>query len=321
MLATLGELPAPARDALFGYEFKWDGVRALAHVDRGTVRLLSRNELEVQVAYPELDGLWRSLTRRRVVLDGEVVAVDPGTGRISFGALQSRMHVTDRARARRLADAGPVTYLIFDVLHLDGSGTTGLSYVRRRELLESLELSGPRWAVPPTFSGGGAAVLATSKEQGLEGVVAKGLASVYEPGRRSASWVKIKNSRMQEVVVVGWTPGQGNRAGTIGALLLGIPGADGLEYVGSVGTGFTRAALRDLLARLEPLERSTSPFVGEIPAKAAAGARFTTPEIVGEVEFAEWTRDGRLRHPTWRGLRPDKDVNGVVKEPDAVRKR
>lgn len=188
MLATAGPLPPLDRDPLFGYELKWDGVRALAHCDSGTVRLLSRNDHDVSVSYPELRPLWRSLAARRVVLDGEVVAVDAATGRISFGALQRRMHVNDDGRARRLAEAHPVTYLLFDVLHLDGRSTTGLTYVQRREVLTSLELQGPRWATPPSFSGGGAAVLGASLEQGLEGVVAKRLASVYEPGRRSGDW-------------------------------------------------------------------------------------------------------------------------------------
>lgn len=314
MLATLGPLPSARLDPLFGYEFKWDGVRALAHVDRATVRLSSRNDNDVAGAYPELVELWRSLAARPVVLDGEVVAVDPATGRISFGALQHRMHVTDRNRARRLAEANPVTYLVFDVLHLDGQRTTGMTYVERRQVLDSLALAGPRWATPPSFPGGGNDVLATSREQGLEGVVAKRLDSVYRPGKRSPDWVKVKNSRTQEVVIGGWTAGQGNRGGTIGSLILGLPGPDGLQYVGNVGTGFTRSMLADVLSRLRRIEQPTSAFVGTLPARSTEGARWTCPDLVGEVEFAEWTRDGRLRHPTWRGLRPDKEPGDVVRE-------
>lgn len=310
MLATPGQLPPPERDQLFAYEFKWDGVRVLAFCGAGTPRLLSRNGNDVSVAYPEL----RSLADRRVVLDGEVVAVDPSTGRMSFAALQPRMHLRDAARAGRLAEAHPVTYLVFDVLHLDGRSTTALTYVQRRQLLLSLELPGSRWAVPPSFTGGGPAVLATSLEQGMEGVLAKRLASVYTPGRRSGDWVKVKNVRAQEVLVVGWTPGQGNRAGTIGSLLLGVHGPDGVEYVGNVGTGFTYAVLRDLLSRLERLERPSSPLRTEPPARLLEGVRWSAPDLVGEVAFAEWTREGRLRHPTWRGLRPDKDADEVVRE-------
>jgi bifunctional non-homologous end joining protein LigD len=314
MLATAGPLPPPEQDRRYAYEFKWDGVRAVAHVDRGSARLLSRNDHDVVGAYPELDELWRSLSGRRVVLDGEVVATDPVSGRISFGALQSRMHVTDRFRARRLATSTPVTYLVFDVLYLDGRSSTSLTYVQRRELLAGLRLAGPRWAVPPSFTGGGSDVLAASREQQLEGVMAKQLVSAYEPGRRTGSWVKVKNVRAQTVVVGGWTPGQGNRTGTVGALLVGIPGPEGLEYAGNVGTGFSRAALADLLSRLQRRERATSPFTGPVPARAGTGARWTVPELVGEVEYAEWTRDGRLRHPTWRGLRPDRSPADVERE-------
>jgi len=314
MLATPGSLPPARLDPAFAYEFKWDGVRAVAHVDGRNFRLSSRNDNDVVGAYPELIPLWQSLAARPVVLDGEVVAVDPASGRISFGALQHRMHVTDRSRARRLAEANPVTYLIFDVLHLDGHRTTGLTYAERRQALESLGLSGPRWATPPTFTGGGAGVLATSREQGLEGVVAKRRDSVYLPGRRSPSWVKVKNVRAQEVVIGGWTAGRGSRGGTIGSLVLGVPGPDGLQYVGNVGTGFTRSMLADVLGQLRRIEQPASAFVGVLPARGTEGARWTRPDLVGEVEFAEWTRDGRLRHPTWRGLRPDKDPGDVVRE-------
>lgn len=314
MLATPGPLPPARQDPLFGYEFKWDGVRAIAHVHAGTARLLSRGGNDVAGAYPELDELWQALAGHAVVLDGEVVAVDPTTGRISFGALQPRMHVTDRSRARRLAEANPVTYLVFDVLHLDGERITSLSYAERRRVVGSLGLAGPRWATPPSFTGGGADVLATSAEQRMEGVVAKRLDSVYLPGRRSASWVKVKNHRTQEVVIGGWTAGQGNRGGTIGSLVLGVPGPGGLEYVGNVGTGFSRGVLTDVLARLRRIEQPGPAFVGTLPARATVGARWTRPELVGEVEFAEWTRDGRLRHPTWRGLRPDKQPGDVVRE-------
>jgi bifunctional non-homologous end joining protein LigD len=206
MLATLGSLPPQSQDAVFGYEMKWDGLRAVSYVDGGRVRLMTRNDLEVSATYPELGALGEALGATSVVLDGEIVAVDRSTGRISFAALQPRMHVQNPAQARRLSERVPVTYRLFDVLYLDGRTTIGLSYQQRRELLESLELRGPRWDTPPYCRGGGAKALAASIEQGLEGVVAKRLDSVYEPGRRSRAWIKVKHASVQEVVIGGWRP-------------------------------------------------------------------------------------------------------------------
>lgn len=313
MMATLGELPPPAQDDRYGYELKWDGVRAVVYVEGGRVRALTRNDLDVTATYPELRVLGEALGATSVVLDGELVAFDKA-GRISFGALQPRMHVQDAARVRRLAAQTPVTYVVFDLLHLDGRDTVDLPYRQRRELLEGLRLSGPHWDTPPYTEGGGPRLLDTSREQGLEGVVAKRLDSAYEPGRRSRAWIKVKNLRTQEVVIAGWRPGQGNRADTVGSLLLGLPGPDGLRYAGSVGTGFTRQMLDDLRRLLRPLERRTSAFAADPPSRDVRDAHWVTPKLVGEVRFTEWTRDGRLRHPAWRGLRPDKSPADVVPE-------
>ncbi|BCJ77542.1 ATP-dependent DNA ligase [Catellatospora sp. IY07-71] len=313
MLATLGELPPPAQDGCYGYELKWDGVRAIGYAEGGRVRVLTRNDLDVTAAYPELLAFGAALGTTSAVFDGELIAFD-AAGRVSFGALQPRMHVQDAARVRRLAAATPVTYVLFDLLHLNGCDTTALPYRQRRELLEGLGLSGPHWDTPPYTEGGGPRLLATSREQGLEGVMAKLLDAPYEPGRRSRAWVKIKNLRTQEAVIVGWRPGQGNRADTIGSLLLGIPGPGGLVYAGSVGTGFTRQMLGELRTRLSRLEREDSPLAAPPPARDARDARWVSPELVGEVRFTEWTRDGRLRQPAWRGLRPDRSPWDVVRE-------
>ncbi|MGW0232350.1 non-homologous end-joining DNA ligase [Actinopolymorpha singaporensis] len=314
MLATLGELPPARDDEKFGYEMKWDGLRAVAYADGTKVRLKTRNDLDVTGTYPELADLQESLGSLPAVLDGEIVAFDAKTGRISFAALQQRMHVRDAAQVRRLREQSPVTYLIFDLLHLDGRSTVDLTYEQRRELLESLELRGPHWDTPPYTRGGGQELMAASKEQALEGVLAKRLTSRYEPGRRSRDWIKVKHARTQEVVIGGWQPGKGRREGTIGSLLLGVPGPDGLEYVGQVGTGFTDEMLADLADRTRRIARRTSPFAGTMPAKDSRDAHWVTPKLVGEVRFAEWTRDGRLRHPAWRGLRPDKAPDDVVRE-------
>lgn len=314
MLATAGALPAERDDERYGYELKWDGVRAMVYVQGGRARALSRNDRDVTASYPELRAMAASLGTRQLVLDGEVVALDE-VGRPSFGVLQSRMHVTKPADVRRLAAQVPVTFLAFDVVHLDGRDPTALPYVERRALLDALELSGPAWQTTPWFRGGGRQVLAASVQQGLEGIVAKRLDSPYQPGRRSEAWIKVKNLRTQEVVIGGWKPGQGRRADTIGSLLLGVRTDDRLVYAGHVGTGFTDAALRDLADRLAPLRQRTSPFADELPRPDARDAVWVAPSLVGEVEFGEWTRDRRLRHPSWRGLRPDKEPAEVRREP------
>jgi bifunctional non-homologous end joining protein LigD len=301
MLAVLAELPA--EDAGFGYEFKWDGVRLVSYVLPDRLRLLSRSDRDVTGTYPELAGLVDLLGGVPAVLDGEVVAY--AAGRPSFAALQERMHV--RAPSPQLAARVPVTYHVFDVLHLGAHSTLGLPYAERRGLLAELALSGPHVRTPPWFDSGGADVLAASTQQGLEGVVAKRLAAPYLPGRRSPDWRKVKDLRTVEVLVGGWRPGEGRRAGLIGSLLLGLPETGGVRYVGHVGTGFTEAMLRDLGARLAPLARGTSPFAGPLPRDHARGARWVQPLLVGEVAYGEWTGDGILRHPSWRGLRPDKD--------------
>jgi bifunctional non-homologous end joining protein LigD len=302
----------PERDEDYAYETKWDGVRAVGYVLGGTLRLVSRNDADVTAAYPELADLAAALPVDAIV-DGEIVAVD-AAGRVSFGALQPRMHLRDARQVARLAERSPVTYHLFDLLYLDGNSTVDLPYRQRRELLEGLGLSGARWDVPPYAVGGGAERLQESREQKTEGIMAKRLDSRYQPGRRSPGWLKIKNFSTQEVVVAGWTPGKGNRAGTLGALLMGIPGTDGLEYVGSVGTGFTRDILDELMSELGPLARKTTALIGELPARDIKDAHWVKPSLVGEVAFAEWTRDGRLRHPSWRGVRRDKSPDEVVRE-------
>jgi bifunctional non-homologous end joining protein LigD len=317
MLATPGTLPGGADEPRWAFEMKWDGVRLVAYVDPGAppdvaVRLMTRNDREVAATYPELSALTDAVGRHRAVLDGEVVAFD-AQGRPSFGELQARMHV--QHPSRDLLARVPVTYLVFDLLHLDGTSLLTATYDERRRILLDLGLDAHRVATPPAFEGDGAAALAASSAQGLEGVLAKRRESTYEPGRRTRNWVKVKHVRTQEVVVVGWQPGEGRRGGGVGSLLLGVHDeADRLVYAGNVGTGFTQRVLDDLAARLRPLARKTSPLADEVPRAQAKNAQWVTPRLVGEVAFGEWTRDGRLRHPTWRGLRPDKVADDVVPE-------
>lgn len=316
MLATAGPLPERDEDR-WAFEMKWDGVRAVAYVDPAlppgrALRLLTRNDREVSATYPDLAGLVDAVGGHPVVLDGEIVAFDT-QGRPSFGQLQARMHV--QRPGRELLERVPVSYLVFDLLHLDGSSLLGSTYDERRAALLALDVADGRVATPPAFEGDGAAAREASRAQGLEGVLAKRRVSTYEPGRRSRDWVKVKNIRTQEAVVVGWRPGEGRRSSQFGSLLLGVHDDSGrLVYAGHVGTGFTERVLDDLVRRLAPLERATSPLDGDVPRAEARDAHWVTPRLVGEVAFSEWTHDGRLRHPVWRGLRPDKSAEEVVPE-------
>ena len=303
MLATAGTLPQPGDDSDWAHEMKWDGVRAMVYVTEDRVRVLTRNDRDVAVTYPELTDIRGALKGRPALLDGEIVAFGP-TGRPDFGELQQRMHVSAPDKVRALQRATPVTLLIFDLVHLDGRSLLKAAYEERRELLESLHLAGNSWSTPPAFLGNGLAAVAVSRHQGLEGVVAKRRDSYYVPGIRSREWLKIKNLRTQEVVVGGWRPGAGHRSGGIGSLLVGIPGPTRLTYVGHVGSGFTQRELTHLLAELTPTD--TCPFGSRMEPADVHDAVWVRPDHVGEVTFTEWTKDGRLRHPVWRGLRPDK---------------
>jgi bifunctional non-homologous end joining protein LigD len=208
--------------------------------------------------------------------------------------------------------------VVFDLLHCNGRSLLRSSYDDRRRELEQLGLAGPSWAVTPSFSDEpGDDVFRTAREMGMEGVVAKRRTSAYRPGVRSRDWVKVKARRTQEVVIGGWTVGQGDRRSTFGALLLGLAPAGGrgrLTYVGKVGTGFSQSAREALLHSLRPLVRSTSPFDESLPPGQAKGATWVRPRVVGEVQFGEWTPDGRLRHPVWRGIRSDKTAGDVHRE-------
>jgi bifunctional non-homologous end joining protein LigD len=310
MLARTGTLPAD--DAGWAFEIKWDGVRAIAYSTPGELRLESRNLNEITDSYPELARLGRDLGSHQAVLDGEIVAFGED-GRPSFGALQSRMHIGSREVARRLAKTTPVTYVIFDLLWLDGHTLMGLPYADRRARLAELALNGASWQTPEHIVGHGAELLQASVEQRLEGIVAKRLDSPYQPGRRSGSWVKIKTMNRQELIVGGWLPGKGRRTETIGALLLGVYDPDGaLRYVGRVGTGFSEKELARLGRLLAPLVRERSPFsAGEAPPRQAV---FAEPRLVAEVEFSEWTSAGNIRQPSYKGLREDKDPAKVVRE-------
>ena len=304
MLATAGQLPVGGG---WAYEFKWDGVRAIAQVSNGSLRLFARRGPEITVAYPELAGLGAALGRD-AVLDGEVAVLDE-KGRPSFRSLAERMHVRDAGRAARLARSLPVTYLIFDVLALDGVEVCGRPYTERRALLADLGLVSDQWLAPPSFDDGGA-TLAAAREYTLEGVVAKRRTSLYRPGTRSPDWIKVKNERTGDFVVGAYRPG----ARALGALLVGVPGPGGLEFRGRVGGGISAASERELLSVLGPLIAPSSPFADVLPREDSRGAVWVRPEIVVELKFAERTADLRLRFPRFLHLRSDKGPDEVFDE-------
>jgi bifunctional non-homologous end joining protein LigD len=307
MLARTGELPAD--DARWAYEIKWDGVRAIGYVDGGRLRLASRNGNDITPRYPELRELGRALAGHEAVLDGEVVAFDEA-GRPSFQRLQGRMHLTSEHVVRRLAASDPVAYIVFDLLWLDGHPLIGLPYTERRERLLELGLDGPRWQTPAHHVGDGTAMLAASRANGLEGVVAKRLDSTYTPGRRSNAWVKVKNVRETDVVVGGWLEGEGNRGGRLGSLVIGVYDEGELRYAGRVGSGFDERELKRVAGLLEPLARADSPFAAK-PAPPRE-THFVEPALVARVAYGEWTQAGTLRHPVYKGVRDDVAPESVV---------
>lgn len=309
MMATSGVLPADEQG--YAFEIKWDGVRAITYIERGALRMESRNLLDITPRYPETHDVVRALVGHDVILDGEIVAFDDA-GRPSFQRLQRRMHVGGASEVRRHMTDTPVMYVLFDILWLDGASTMAMPYLERRRVLEGLELNGTSWQVPAIHVGDGVALQEATRTQHLEGIMAKRLDSTYEVGRRSRAWVKVKNVGRQEVVVGGWLPGEGRRAGGVGALLIGYYDGPALRFAGKVGTGFTDKMLDEIGAAMDRLAIPASPFADKIPYRKA---RFVEPCLVAEVEFTEWTDAGTLRHPSFKGFRDDKDATAVVREP------
>lgn len=313
MLATRGIHVPRGSDWL--HEVKWDGMRVLVEISTGSLargrrsntsgtRLFSRNENDVSVSFPELHAPPASLGGRDLLLDGEVVALDPEEGgRPSFGRLADRMHVSNARRAAALAEATPVTYLSFDLLRLDGHDLTGTPLAERRRVLDSLEIAEVSWQVPAEYADGPMLLTAT-REQGLEGIVSKRRSSRYRPGARSKDWLKFAHRNRTSWVVGGWRPETGS-ATRLGALLVGEPTTDGLLYRGRVGSGIAGKVGPTLLELFSPLARDTSPFADEVPGVDAIGTHWVEPIHVVDVESLGPTTQGRLRQPSYRGLRAD----------------
>jgi bifunctional non-homologous end joining protein LigD len=289
MLARSG--PMPSDEERWGFEIKWDGIRAIVYSLPGRLRIQGRKLNDITAQWPELRRMNRALHEHEAVLDGEVVAFDE-QGKPSFARLQRRMHLSGDSQIARASKSVPATFVAFDLLYLDGHSLFELPYVERRERLEELDLNGSHWRTPPSYLGEGGPLLEASKQQGLEGIVAKRLDSPYLPGQRSSCWIKVKNKQRAELTVGGYLPGERK----VGAVLLGREDDGALRYAGRAGSGLKESDVEDLLARTRP--RETSPFDGKTP----RGAVFVEPDLTAEVEFTDWTDDGVMRHPTYKGI-------------------
>lgn len=300
MLATPGDAVPVGDD--WQHEVKWDGMRVLVHVDGHRVRVTSRTERDVTVAFPELTRSTSGLPGHDdLLLDGEVVVLKDGVP--TFAGIAERFNVTKPADADRLSASAPVTLMAFDLLRVGGHETLGQPLRVRRELLAASDLTSSWVQVPAIFDDGELLLTATA-EQHLEGIVSKRLSSPYRPGTRSPDWRKIVHRRTSSYVIGGWRP-ETDRAGVLGSLLIGTPAEGGLQYVGRIGSGLAGATGAALLPQLRALETPDSPFNAAIPATEARGAHWLRPELVADIEYHTITSDGRLRQPSWRGVRSD----------------
>lgn len=316
MLAKVGNLPS--KDTEYAYEIKWDGLRAIVYIENEQIIISSRNLKDITAQYPELQEIGRSFNGQTAILDGEIVVLG-ADNKPSFSLLQHRMGLVSPAEILEKVRNFPITYMIFDLLNLNGNTFLHSPYTERQKALLALKLSGPYWQTPGYKTPNGKTLLEATKKLGLEGIIAKRLTSLYHPGYRTGDWLKIKNQQRQELILAGWTPGKGSREGTIGAILTGYfdhPNTSAekqnLIFAGKVGTGFNRQTLEKLEALFKSLETSVNPYAGKIPLKEEI--IFVEPTLVGEFEFTEWTPNGTMRHPSFKGLRQDKNPNLIVKE-------
>jgi len=304
MMATLAAAPPPGDN--WAYEVKWDGVRALCFVDDGKLYIESRTGNRCEQQYPELYGLPRSIRAKQAILDGEIVAMDEN-GRGRFELIQHRISVKGNA-IQKLAQDNPVTLILFDLLYLDGYDLRGASLADRKAQLERIVAETDRFKVSKVFETDGDQMLDAARQLGLEGLVAKDPTSLYESGRRSRSWWKVKVVDEQEFVIAGYTKGEREY---FGALVLGVYDGKKLRHAGQVGTGFDHATMKAIHARMKPLISNKCPLD---PTPRMKDVIWLEPELVCEVRFLEWTHDHMLRAPVFLGLRDDKPAREVVRE-------
>jgi bifunctional non-homologous end joining protein LigD len=314
MMAEQGAKPFDREGWLF--EPKLDGVRTLVYLGMNSVRLMSRTGRDQTSQYPELGRLFERVTSENAVLDGEIVAFDRA-GRPSFQRLQQRMNLASKTDIDRIRRDVPVQLFVFDVLWLDGRDVTSLPLMERRKLLEEVVVPGKGIDVTLSVQEHGMALWESAKDRGLEGVIAKRAGSRYQPGRRSPDWKKVKVLNRDDFVIIGWTPGQGGRGSSFGALLLGAYADGELRWIGQVGTGFTDRTIADLMRRLGELETDRPP-VEDAELQKVKGAHWVRPELVASIEYLQVTDGGRkLRAPSFKGLRDDVPPEDCVLVPAA----
>lgn len=311
MKAVTSELPPAIEEAAWSYEVKWDGMRIIACTDGAALQLWSGNRIDVTHRFPELASVTAAMGGRAAVLDGEVVAFDIA-GLPRFSTLQGRMHIDDPKEALRRAATVPIQYMVFDIVHFDGHDLTSLPFTQRVAVLDELFEEDGAWHRVSRHDNG-TDLLDAVRAQRLEGLMAKRRDSPYAPGRRSPSWRKVKVRNHAEFVVGGWLPGAGARSGRLGALLVGYYEDGRLVFAGRVGSGFNDNELDTVAALLADVARDGDPFTPPLRRVDAPGAHFVEPRMVVEVAYADWTNDGRLRHPSYLGRRFDKDPRSITR--------
>ena len=306
MLATKADV-VPTGDE-WVHEVKWDGVRALVDARDGAGRVWTRSERDVSVAFPEVAALGAAYDD--LLVDGEIVRL--GAGRPTLAGLADRIHLTNARKAARLAQSDPVTLLVFDVLRVDGEDLAGAPWRERRDVLEGLELDDVSWQVPATYADG-ESLMAAAREQGMEGIVSKKVGARYRYGQRSRDWLKFPIRPTASFVVGGWR-GETDSPQRLGSVLVGQPTTDGVVYRGKVGSGLAGRVGASLLERLRALERPGSPFADEVPRLDARGTHWVEPQVVVDVEHLMLSDAGRLRQPSYRGVRDDLSPDDLLEE-------
>lgn len=298
MMAQLTDRPA-FDDPAWIFEIKWDGYRAIAEVNKGNVKLYSRNGLTFDKAYPKVFDALKSI-KKNVILDGEIVVFDE-KGKPSFQKLQNY----------RSNDSYIIQYYVFDILQRDGKSLTNLPLIERKELLEKILPKSNVIQFCDHVDTEGKSLFREMKKMNLEGMIAKRKESKYQIGKRTTDWLKIKNVQGQEAIIVGFTEPKGARS-SFGSLLLAVKKRGKLVSIGNVGTGFTDKSLKDLHVKLKKIVRKTSPL--DVPIKATPDTTWVDPVLVCNIKFTEMTEDGSVRHPVFQGLRVDKVADEVSLE-------